>query len=65
MDKVPQMISTKDLSYLSDMFEWHFVASKKCEHYANEVTDEEIKKALQKVAKMHANYCQKIVTILS
>ncbi len=65
MDKVPNMISTKDLLYLSDMFEWHFVASKKCEHYANEVTDEEIQKELQKVGKMHAKYCQSIVTLLS
>ena len=65
MDKVPNMISTKDLSYLSDIFEWHFVASKKCQHYANEVTDEEIKKELEKTGQMHAKYCQKIVTLLS
>ncbi|MDD2181019.1 MAG: spore coat protein [Bacilli bacterium] len=65
MDRVPNMISTKDLSYISDIFEWHFVASKKCGHYANEVIDEEIKKELGKLQKMHANYCQKIVTLLS
>lgn len=65
MNKVPCMISTKDLSYLSDIFEWHFVASKKCMHYASETTDEEIKQTLEKIANMHANYCQKIVNLLN
>ena len=54
MDKVPNMISTKDLSYLSDIFEWHFVTSKKCAHYEKEATDEEIKQALGKIGQMHA-----------
>lgn len=29
MEKIPNMISTKDLSYISDMFNWHLVAAKK------------------------------------
>lgn len=65
MDKVPNMISTKDLSYLSEIFEWHFVAFKKCEHYANEVTDEELKTTFLKFARMHENNCQKVINLLS
>lgn len=29
MEKVPDMISTKDLSYIEDMFNWHFIICKK------------------------------------
>ena len=43
MNEVPVMISTKDLAYLSDMFEWQFVMCKKINHYCSEVNDEEIK----------------------
>ena len=48
MEKVPAIISTKDLSYLSDMFEWNFVAYKKVLHYSNEVSNEEVKSETNK-----------------
>lgn len=65
MDSVPKMISTKDLMYLSDMFEWMFTASKKATHYSNEVTDPNIKEVLTIVAAMHAKHCRKITNILN
>ena len=37
------MISTKDLAYLSDIFEWNFTAGKVANHYKEEVDNEEIK----------------------
>ena len=40
MNTVPNIISTKDLSYLEDMFNWHFNASKKAHHFSEEVQDE-------------------------
>lgn len=64
MEQVPAIISTKDLSYLSDMFEWNFVAAKKALHYSNEVTNEEIKKELDKVYKMHEKHLKKILELL-
>ncbi len=64
MNSVPQMISTKDLSYISDMFEWMITASKKANHFVNEVQDPEIKELLKEVAMMHAKHCQKLVSIL-
>lgn len=64
MEQVPAIISTKDLSYLSDMFEWNFIASKKTLHYINEVTDDEIKKELEKVYKMHEKNLNKILELL-
>lgn len=64
MNTVPTMISTKDLSYLADMFEWNFTACKKANHFANEVQDEEIKNMLQSTANLHQKICQNIVEIL-
>lgn len=64
MNKVPNIISTKDLSYLSDIFEWNFTAYKKANHFYNEVTNEDIKKELMIVSSMHKDICDKIVNIL-
>lgn len=62
--QVPNMISTKDLSYLEDIFQWNFNASKKAYHFSTEVKIESIKEVSIEVAKMHARMCQKIVEIL-
>ena len=64
MDKVPVMISTKDLSYISDMFNWNFTLAKKAYHYVNEVNDEEIKETIKKVAKFHTDVCNKLLNFL-
>ena len=64
MDKVPTMISTKDLAYLEDIFNWNFTASKKASNYSNEVTDEELKNTLVSVANMHKEICESILGIL-
>lgn len=65
MDKVPNMISTKDLSYFNELFTLSFVASKKCNQYASAVTNEELKALLEKISKIHSEHCHKIVAILS
>ena len=42
MKTVPNIISTKDLSYLEDMLNWNFIVLKKINHYINESKDEDI-----------------------
>ncbi len=64
MKQVPSMISTKDLSYLEDMFNWHFTAAKKAESYSMVVGDETISEFFVDVAKKHKKVCEKIVKIL-
>lgn len=64
MEKVPTMISTKDLSYISDMFNWNFTAAKKALCYSNEVNDMEIKSELEKVYKMHKEISKELIDIL-
>ena len=48
MDKVPNMISTKDLDYLKDMFEWNFIAFKKTNTAVGIVNDVDIRSCLEK-----------------
>ena len=40
-NKVPNIVSSKDLDYLSDMFNWNYEAYKKTYSYVNEVKDED------------------------
>ena len=42
MKSVPNIISTKDLSYLEDMLNWNFILIKKINHYLEEVKDEDV-----------------------
>ena len=65
MDTVPQMISTKDLAYISDMFEWNYNAYKKINHFIGEVKSEEIKEILESASCMHYNHLQYLISILN
>ena len=47
-NKVPSIITGKDLDYLSDMFEWNYGALKKTSAGIHGVEDEEIKDMLEK-----------------
>lgn len=64
METVPVIISTKDLAYLSDMFEWNFTAGKIANHYCNEVENEVIKNFISEVAKLHKKNCEKCIQML-
>ncbi len=65
MNTVPTMISTKDLAYLTDIFNWNFIAVKKANHYLQEIQDEDVKKVVQKFKNAHQKMCERIVNILS
>ena len=64
MEKVPKMISTKDLSYIEDMFNWHFVVCKIAYDYSELVIDEELSKHMKDVAKKHEKICNKLIKML-
>ncbi|MDD2489734.1 MAG: spore coat protein [Bacilli bacterium] len=64
MDKVPAMISTKDLDYIKDMLNWNLVAAKKANHYLSHVQDEEVKTIIENVALMHTNHYNFILNFL-
>lgn len=61
MKQVPNIISTKDLSYLEDMFNWHFIICKKAYEYTSLIEDEEIITFMKEVFKKHHKICESII----
>ena len=61
MKKVPYMLSTKDTSYIEDMFNWNITAYQKSEEYLKKVTNKELQSELKKISKMHYKNCDKLV----
>lgn len=64
MNEVPNIISTKDLSYIKDMMNWEFVLVKKANHYEDLVNDKEIKSFIKKISKKHKEHYEKLLGIL-
>ena len=64
MDTVPKMISTKDLAYLSDIFEWNFTAYKELKHFEKEVENEKVKELINGLSEMHYQHLELVLSIL-
>lgn len=64
MNEVPNIISTKDLDYIKDMLKWNFVLVKKANFFMEVVTDDDTRKVIEKVIKVHKNQYEKIMDIL-
>ncbi len=56
MSKPPAYITTKDLAYLKDAMSWELLAMKKCNHFAEECQDNEIRNAINRAGEMHGNH---------
>jgi len=64
-ERVPNIITGKDLDYLSDMFNWNYGALKSNLNALNEVSDSEIKEILEKSANIFKDAIMSILTILA
>ena len=62
--EVPNIITGKDLDYLSDMFEWNTLALKQFNESIVKVNDERIKKILKKACGMFDTNLKIIISIL-
>ena len=62
---VPNMISLKDLDYLSDMFNWNYGAYKSSSNAINSVNDSEIKDMFSKASNVFQGNISKILNILN
>lgn len=62
--EVPNVISGKDLDYLSDMFNWMYESYKKTINQIPSVQDEVLKNHLQKCATFFDTNLQNVLTIL-
>lgn len=64
MNKVPKMISTKDLDYICDALNWNLTNVKKTHHYIKESEDDEIKEIFEKVAEIFNNHYEFLINLL-
>lgn len=64
MKEVPNIISTKDLSYIKDMLNWSLTIAKKAKHYSELTEDKEIYDFFNKVKKVHKKHYECLIQIL-
>lgn len=64
MEQVPNMISTKDLSYLCDIFNWNYTASKEAHNYSELTQNQELKDIFHDVFLIHKEICEDVLDIL-
>lgn len=65
MPQPPNVMSTKDHLYVTDMLSWNLLAMKKAYHFANECTDQEIKQAIENAGQMHERHYEQLLTHLN
>ena len=63
-DKVPNMISTKDLSYLEDIFSWNYGAYKASVNMEYEIGSEELCNCIRKASDLFLNNMKNVLAIL-
>ena len=64
-NEVPNIISCKDLDYLSDMFNWNYGVYKSTLNASNTVKDGELKEMLQKSTNLFYGTMANILNILN
>lgn len=65
MNEPPQIISTKDHLYLTDMLSWNLTAMKKARFYAQQCQIPEVQAALDQAGQMHHRHYQQILKHLN
>ena len=63
-NKVPNIISCKDLDYLSDIYSWNYGAYKEVYNSIKNITDEEIRNVSQKDIDLFLNNMNTVLEIL-
>ena len=64
MEKPPVIISTKDLSYICDIFNWNYTTCKLAHDFSLKVNDEELKDFICDISKMHKDICEDLISMI-
>ncbi len=64
MKKVPNMITSKDLAYIGDMFNWNIILINKLNYYISTVTDETLTTKFRNLVDMHTKNANELLKIL-
>ena len=59
-----EKLSTKDLAYIKDIFNWNDVIIQKYTLYLNLATEDDIVNKLNELIKMHQDFCKTLIIIL-
>ncbi len=62
---VPNMITGKDLDYLSDMFNWNLSSYKKLNNCLDQVQESNVKEIISRASEMFHENAQTILNILN
>ena len=63
-NQVPNIITGKDLDYLSDMFKWNYGAFKQVSNALNNASDTNISEVLNKSCELFLNNMNSVLNIL-
>lgn len=64
-NKVPDVISGKDLDYLSDMFQWNYIALKKAKDFKDRCQDSELCETLRQGCELFNSNLKLVLSILN
>lgn len=64
MKKVPKMLTSKDVLYLEDVFNWNITATRKLDFYNTLIDDKNMNDLFNDIASMHYEICDNIIHIL-
>ncbi|WP_419882137.1 hypothetical protein ACN6MY_22545 [Peribacillus sp. B-H-3] len=65
MQQPPQILSSKDAMYLTDMLSWNMLAVKKARFFAEQCQDQKVVQALNQCGQMHQRHYETILSHLS
>ena len=64
MNKEESNLTTKDLSYVTDIFNWNINCYNAFLHFGNLLENEQALDLVKNIAKMHKSNCEKCLKIL-
>ena len=64
MQKIPNIISVKDLLYIEDMLNWNIIMNKKIFNFVDCIEDSEILDLLNKIKKIHSKHYDELLNLL-
>ena len=65
MSEPPQVITTKDLSYIKDALSWELDVIKKFNHFSQETQDQQAKNLIDQTSQMHQKHYQTLLKHLN
>ena len=63
-EEAPNMITSKDLDYISDMFNWNYNAYKVSNDFKEKVEEEDSKMLFDEISKIYLSHLKSIKQIL-